>query len=179
MVQLSTLLFTAIIVFAIVGTMRGWTKEIVSTAGIILALFATWQFDGIILQPLTRGASPDQIFFLYAGILVLVALFAYQTPAAIDLIRAREEASRNRRAGCQERLLGLIIGGVNGYLLFGSLWYYLDRTGYPFAPFVFAPAPGSQSAGLVETLPLVFLVQGQLLTVLVIVLFLFVIVTML
>lgn len=179
MVQLSTLLFMFIGVFAIVGAMRGWTKEIVSTAGIILALFATWQFDGIILQPLVRGASPDQIFFLYAGILVLVALFAYQTPAAIDLIRARDEASRSRRAGCQERLLGLIIGGVNGYLLMGSVWYYLDRTGYPFPPYMYAPAPGTQSALLVESLPLVFLVQGQLLTILVVVLFFFVIVTML
>ncbi|PJF33691.1 MAG: hypothetical protein CUN49_17980, partial [Candidatus Thermofonsia Clade 1 bacterium] len=64
MVQLSTILWTLIVLFAIVGALRGWTRELISTAGIILALFATWQFDAVLIQPLTRGATPEQIFFL-------------------------------------------------------------------------------------------------------------------
>lgn len=177
MVQLSTLLWMMIIMFAIIGLLRGWTKEIVATAGIILALFASWQFDGIIIQPITQGATPQQIFYLYTGILVLITFFAYQTPGAA----ARLSEGRmwgDRRLGLQERLLGFVIGGVNGYLVFGSIWYYLDRTGYPFAPFIIAPAEGSPSRAMVDSLPLIFLVQGNLLTILVIVLFLFVIIAM-
>jgi uncharacterized membrane protein required for colicin V production len=174
MVQLSTILWTLIVLFAIVGALRGWTRELVSTAGIILALFATWQFDAVLIQPLTRGATPEQIFFLYSGILVVISFFAYQAPT--NIVARRQQAVMDRRQGVQERLLGFVLGGVNGYLIFGSIWYYLDRTGYPFAPYIFAPTPGSASAAMVESLPLIFLVQGNLLTVLVVVLFLLVLI---
>jgi uncharacterized membrane protein required for colicin V production len=173
-VQLSTILWTLIVLFAVVGAIRGWTRELISTAGIILALFATWQFDAVLIQPLTRGATPEQIFFLYSGILVVISFFAYQTPTG--LLARRQQAALDRRQGLQERLLGFVLGGVNGYLIFGSIWYYLDRTGYPFAPYIFAPSPGSASAAMVESLPLIFLVQGNLLTILVVVLFLFVLI---
>ncbi len=174
MVQLATILWTLIVLFAIVGAMRGWTRELISVAGIILALFATWQFDAVLIQPLTRGATPEQIFFLYTGILVVITFFAYQTPT--NLISRRQQAAVDRRQGLQERLLGFVLGGVNGYLIFGTIWYYLDRTGYPFAPFIFAPSPDSASAAMVQSLPLIFLVQGNLLTILVVVLFLFVLI---
>ncbi|MBE2192781.1 MAG: CvpA family protein [Anaerolinea sp.] len=177
MIQLSTVFWFLIIMFAVIGSLRGWTREIVAAAGIILALFATWQFDGVVLQPLLRGATPQQVFFVYTGILVLVTFFAYQTPTfASRLSDGRMWGSG--RMGLQERLLGLIIGGVNGYLLFGSIWYYLDRTGYPFAPFIYAPAPETMSAAMVQGLPLIFLVQNNLLTILVVVLFLFVLISM-
>lgn len=174
MVQLSTILWTLIVLFATMGALRGWTRELISTAGIILALFATWQFDAVLIQPLTRGATPEQIFFLYSGILVVISFFAYQTPNT--WIARKQQVIADRRQGLQERLLGFVLGGVNGYLIFGSIWYYLDRTGYPFPPYVFAPAPGSASAAMVESLPLIFLVQGNLLTILVVVLFLFVLI---
>lgn len=174
MVQLSTILWVLIVLFAVMGAIRGWTRELIATAGIILALFATWQFDAVLIQPLTRGATPDQIFFLYSGILVVISFFAYQTPN--NWVTRRQQAIMDRQQGLQERLLGFVLGGVNGYLIFGSIWYYLDRTGYPFAPYVFAPAPDSASAAMVESLPLIFLVQGNLLAVLVVVLFLFVLI---
>ncbi len=177
MIQLSTFLWSMIAMFGAIGFLRGWTKEIVATAGIILALFASWQFSAILIQPLTQGASPEQIFYLYTGLLLLITFFAYQTPGtAARLSEGRMWSSR--REGLQERLLGTVIGAVNGYLVFGSIWYYLDVTQYPFAPFITAPQPGSASAALVGSLPLIFLVQGNLLTVLVIVLFLFVIIAM-
>jgi hypothetical protein len=108
---------------------------------------------------------------------VVITFFAYQTPGtAARLSEGRMWSSR--REGLQERLLGLVIGAVNGYLVFGSIWYYLDVTQYPLSPYITAPVPGSASAAMVSALPLVFLVQGNLLTVLVIVLFLFVIIAM-
>lgn len=177
MMQLSTFLWSMIAMFAAIGFLRGWTKEVVATAGIILALFASWQFQGILLQPLTQGAAPEAVFYLYTGLLLVITFFAYQTPGtAARLSEGRMWSSR--REGLQERLLGLVIGAVNGYLVFGSIWYYLDVTQYPLAPYITAPVPGSASASMVSALPLVFLVQGNLLTVLVIVLFLFVIIAM-
>ncbi|NJL95402.1 MAG: hypothetical protein HC915_17610 [Anaerolineae bacterium] len=66
-------------------------------------------------------------------------------------------------------------GGFNGYLVIGSLWYFMHVLGYPFST-VLAPAPGSASAGLVESLPLSWLLDGNLLTLLVVGLFLFILI---
>jgi uncharacterized membrane protein required for colicin V production len=177
MMQLSTFLWSMIAMFGVVGFLRGWTKEIVATAGIILALFTSWQFSSILIQPLTQGASPEQVFYLYTGLLLIITFFAYQTPStAARMSEGRLWASR--REGLQERLLGSVIGAVNGYLVFGSIWYYLDVTQYPFAPYILPPSPGSASAAMVTSLPLIFLVQGNLLTILVVILFLFVIIAM-
>src|SRR5689334_12159595 len=177
MIQLSTFLWAMIVIFAVVGFLRGWTKEIVATAGIILALFTLYQFQSILIQPLTQGASPEQVVYLYSGILLLITFFAYQTPGTASRMSEGRMWS-GRREGLQERLLGAIVGGINGYLVFGSIWYFLDAMAYPFSPYIIAPAPGSASAAMVGSLPLIFLVQGNLLTILVIVLFLFVIIAM-
>ncbi len=179
MMQLSSVLWMATVAFAIVGFLRGWTREIVATAGIILALFTQQQFSSILFDPLTAGAGPEARFYLYGGILVILTFFAYQTPEQARRI-SNERLWSFRREGLQERLLGPVLGAFNGYLVFGSLWYYLDILNYPFYPYFTAPAPNSPSASLVASgiLPLTWLVHGNLLTVGVIVLFLFVIVAM-
>jgi uncharacterized membrane protein required for colicin V production len=177
MMQLSTYLWVMIFLFGIIGFLRGWTKEVVATAGIILALFIAFQFSDVFTSLLGQGARPEQLFYLYTGLLLIVTFFAYQTPGAA----ARMSEGRlwgSRREGLQERLLGTVIGAVNGYLVFGSVWYYLDRTNYPFPPSIVPPPPGSPSAAMVSSLPLIFLVDHNLLTILVVILFLFIIIAM-
>lgn len=179
MMQLSSVLWMFTLMFAAIGFLRGWTREVVATAGIILALFTQQQFSSLLFDPLTAGATPETHFYLYAGILIVITFFAYQTPThAYRLSEGRLWGSR--REGLQERLLGTVLGAFNGYLVFGSLWYYLDAYNYPFYPYFIAPAPNSPSAQLVASnlLPLSWLVQGNLLTIAVVVLFLFVIVAM-
>lgn len=177
MIQLSSFLYIMVVIFAVVGALRGWTKEIVASAGIILALFASQQFSAILFQPLLQGSRPDQYFWFYTILLMVVAFFAYQTPSTAQRL-SDGRMWGDRRIGLQERLLGMVIGGINGYLLFGSIWYYLDVTGYPLVPYIVPPGANSPSAQMISALPLNFLIQGNLLTVLVIVLFLFVIVAM-
>ena len=179
MMQLSSVLVMFVVMFAAIGFLRGWTREIVATAGIVLALFTQQQFSSIIFDPLTAGAGPEARFYLYSGILIVITFFAYQTPHhAARMSEGRLWSSR--RDNLQERLLGTALGMVNGYLVFGSLWYYLDVLNYPLYPYFMAPTLNSPSAQLVASgvLPLTWLVQGNLLTFAVIVLFLFVIVAM-
>jgi uncharacterized membrane protein required for colicin V production len=168
------------IIGGIVGFLRGWSKEIVATAGIILALFIQQQFQTVLFDPLTTGATAEAKFYLYTILFLLITFFAYQTPAQASRLSAGRLYSRERRESVTERTLGAVVGLFNGYLIFGSLWYWLDSFGYPFNPYFVAPAPGSPSAQLVASgvLPLTWLVQGNLLTIVVVVLFLFVIVTM-
>ncbi len=175
MIQLSSFLWFMIVMFGLIGYMRGWTKEIIALTGLVLAIFSLEQFKDVLLAPLTAGAAPAQQFYLYGGILLVIAFFAYQTPESLE---KRTQRHKGGREGFQEGLLGALLGGFNGYLLFGSLWYYMDNLGYPLSPYVSAPPLGSPSAAMVGQLPLVWMLEGNLLTLMVVVLFLFVIVVM-
>lgn len=175
MIQLSSALWFMVSLFAFIGFMRGWSKEIIALTGIVLALFALEQFRDILIAPLTAGANPDQQFYLYGGILLAIAFFAYQTP---ERFSKKTSKSRGARDTLQESLLGAVVGGFNGYLVFGSLWFYMDSLGYPLTPYISPPVAGSPSAIMVNQLPLVWLLEGNLLTLLMIVLFLFVIIVL-
>ncbi len=175
MIQLSTVLWGMVVMFGLIGFSRGWTKEVIALTGIVLALFTLEQFKDVFLAPLTAGAEPSQQFFLYGGILLIITFFAYQTPQRFEKRTAR---SQRMREGIQEGLLGGLIGAFNGYLVFGSLWFYLRDLNYPLAPFVPSPFAGTASAAMQTQLPLDWLLEGNLLTLLVVVLFLFVIVVL-
>lgn len=175
MIQLSALMIVLAIFFAIIGFLRGWNKELIATAGIILGLFALFQFDSLIRGVLLAGVSQDQVFLVQATLFIVVVFFAYQT-------RALGRGDRPQgRDNLQESILGGIVGFVNGYLIWGSLWYFMDINQYPFSPWIVAPAPGSPSDQARDLLPLVILGggingDGNLLAIAVIVLFLFVLI---
>jgi hypothetical protein len=174
MIQLATFLWGMIVLFAVIGFGRGSTKEMLSLSGIVLALFILEQFRDVLLSPLIASVPLSQQFYMIAGILLAVALFAYQTPDSFS----KRERSKDVREGLQEGLLGSAIGALNAYLLFGSLWYYMDNLGYPLSPFIMAPPLDSASAAFVNRLPLVWLLEGNLLTLMVVVMFLFVIIVL-
>lgn len=177
MIELAALLWVMAIFFAIIGFLRGWTKEVVSTAGIILGLFALFQFDTLIRGTLLANVSRDQVFLVQAGLFIVVVYFAYQTRAVFG----SERRGPGGRDALQESVLGGFLGFLNGYLIWGSIWYFLDINEYPLAPYVVAPAIGSPSDSARSLLPLVVLGggingSGDLLAVAVIVLFLIVLV---
>lgn len=176
MIQLATVLYGAIALFAIVGFSRGWTKEVIALTGIMLALFSLEQFRDVFLKRLTAGAEPAQEFYLKAAILLVITFFAYQTPARFQ--KGTKSKKKMREGGLQESLLGALIGGVNGYLVFGSLWYYMRQLGYPLSPNIAAPYVSTASDAMQLELPLDLLLVDNLLALLVVVLFLFVIVVL-
>lgn len=178
MMELSAILLMMAIFFAIIGFLRGWNKEIVATAGIVLGLFALFQFDTLLRGTLLANVSRDQVFFVQTGIFIAIVFFAYQTRSVMgaDLNRVREG-----RDALQNSVLGGLLGFLNGYLIWGSIWYFMDINEYPLAPYVIAPSPGSPSAQTQNILPLVLLGggpggSGDLLAVAVIVLFVFVLI---
>ncbi len=62
MIELSAVLVMMAVFFAFIGFLRGWNKEIISTAGIVLGLFALFQFDTILRGTLLANVSRDQVF---------------------------------------------------------------------------------------------------------------------
>ena len=70
-----------------------------------------------------------------------------------------------------------MLGALNGYLIWGTVWYFLDINDYPLSPLIIAPDPGSISAQNIGALPLA-LIGGaaggstEILTIVVILIFL-------
>ncbi|MBN2472176.1 MAG: hypothetical protein JXN59_15745 [Anaerolineae bacterium] len=175
MIQLGYFLWVMVGLFAVVGYIRGSVRELLSMSGIVLALFLLEQTGDVIISPVIGSASLEQQFYVYAGVLIIIAYFAYQTPDYMDFGGG---ARGDAREGLQEGLLGATIGGANAYLLFGALWYYMDNLHYPLSPAIMAPAPGTASAELINSLPMVWLLEGNLLTLVVVVMFLFVLIVL-
>jgi hypothetical protein len=127
MVSLTVLFGMLVSLFAIIGAMRGWAKELLVSAALMLGLFLNAILENYITAYLTALMlqPPLTQFILRGGVLVLLAFFGYQTPH----IRALQPKLARERM--EEILLGLVLGALNGYLLIGSLFFYLDQTGYP------------------------------------------------
>ena len=115
-----------IILFAIIGAMRGWAKELLVTSAVMLALFLINILENFIPPFHTAlTAEPDTRLITRAVIIILLAFFGYETP------RIRSLQPKVAREHLQDILLGFILGGLNGYLLIGSLWFFLHQAQYP------------------------------------------------
>lgn len=184
MIELNILVWVLSAFFGYVGALRGWTKEVISMAGVVLGLFALYRFDVLIRQTLFVALPNDQKFYLQTIIFLLIVFFAYQTRALVggDASRARGDSGRDP---LQTKVLGAIVGFINGYLIGGTIWYFLDinrlpNGQYPLFPYVVAPLPNTASAQALPNLPLYLLTQnganGDLLSLMVVVLFIVVLV---
>lgn len=196
MLSLTAAFWIMVFIFAFIGMMRGWTKEIVVTSAVILALFTINQFFSTIFgfvgwnNPAT--ASPELRrwqFFAMSMFLLLLAFFGYQGPT---LARSRAERL-NRRDNLQDRTLGFIVGAINGWLIVGTIWAFLENqlvsasnwvrfppdVPYPFDPTkIVRPAP--DLAPIIDNLPIPILTQSPfILPLLMVFVFIFVLVVLL
>lgn len=180
MMQLSALLWAMALLFGYIGFSRGWNKEVIALSGIILGLFALYQFDDVLRGTLLVTVSGDQVFLVQSAIFGIIVFFAYQTRALIgtEATRARGEGGRDQ---LQTNILGAVVGFINGYLIWGTFWYMMEINNYPLAPYITRPTAGSSSAITATQLPLYLLAggpagSGDLLALAVIVLFLIVLI---
>ena len=117
-----------VILFGVIGGMRGWAKEILVTFSVILALTLTTLLQSYI--PFVRDVVAKQgatFFWLRTIILLVLVFFGYQTP---NIARFAPKMTREK---FQDILLGMILGALNGFLIVGSVWHYMDQAHYPFA----------------------------------------------
>jgi hypothetical protein len=197
MISLVTTFWILVFLFGFVGMMRGWTREAIATASIILALFTINQFASTMFGFLgfDNNITPPpevrrQEFYILSAIILMFAFFGYQGPTLAvsrvgDRLRVRENL--------QDKIFGFMIGGLNGYLVVGSLWSFLEYkvvaasnwlrytpdVPYPFNPTtIIRPAP--ELAPIIENLPIPLLTQSPyILPVLMVLIFLFVLIVLL
>ncbi len=82
MVSLTVLFGMFVALFAVIGAMRGWAKELLVTSALVLGLFLNAILDNYITPYRTAMLlqPPLTQFALRGGVLLLMALFGYQTP---------------------------------------------------------------------------------------------------
>jgi hypothetical protein len=138
MMSLAAVFWLFLMVFAVIGGFRGWAKEILVVFSIVTAM----AIDALLRQffPTTVGnllmEPSSTAIYTRAAILLLMAYFGYQTPN----LPAFSGGGRFAREKLQDWLLGSIIGLINGYLIIGTLWSYMNDAGYQgLEAFVSAP----------------------------------------
>jgi uncharacterized membrane protein required for colicin V production len=128
------------IIFALIGAMRGWAKELLVIFAVVIAVFITYILEHHI--PFVRDAelfkSETSLFWLRAAILTAMVFFGYSTPSIPKLA----EFSRFSMHSIESAMLGFFLGILNGYFIVGTLWFYLDSAAYPF-DIVTAPVAGT------------------------------------
>ena len=155
---MTVLFWLFVVLFAIIGAMRGWAKEILVTFSVLLAIFII-----VLMQTYLPLMSPDSginqttRFWIQTAVITILVFFGYQTPNLRALAGPRFARDR-----VQDLLLGLILGAINGYLIVGSIWFYMAEAGYPFDPYFLTPdrntAMGQAAIDLLEKMPPAYLV---------------------
>lgn len=163
MITITFFFWTFVVIFAIIGAMRGWAQELLVAFSIILGLFVITVLG---LVPVVRDmvglgfvntdgsiitGLPATAFYIRSALIIALTFFGYQTPR---IKNERIKKATTRSGQLQDTLLGIIVGGINGYLVVGTLWFFLIQADY-FLDFVSRPTGDiADSANqIIELLP--------------------------
>ncbi len=129
MMSLVYVLWMLVVIFSMIGLLRGWVKEMLVAFSVILALTLNHVLRKYI--PIVSSLPDDstQLFWIMALVLVALVFFGYQTVAFVPHLQSK--ATRER---LQDSLFGLIVGALNGYLIAGSILYYIAQTNFQVFP---------------------------------------------
>lgn len=149
MVSLNVIFWTFVILFGMIGAMRGWARELLVTFGVILSLFILSVMERFVpfIQDLLASGEHVTLFWVRTLLVVGMVFFGYQTPNIPRLA----ETGRFMRDRFQDSLLGIFLGAINGFLIFGSIWYFLSDANYPFE-IITPPVAGTPGAEAAEAL---------------------------
>ena len=159
MISLAIIFWIMVVFFSLIGYLRGWQKEAIAVSGLIASVAVLQQF-GYELVTLIGAAtiSPDNLladpnyqlkqqFWIQVVFHAVTAFFSYQVVARLADNVTGGRIGERLRANLEKRIVGALLGLVNGYLLVGGLWSFLEyqvtQVGYqPLAPgvaYVFDP----------------------------------------
>ena len=127
MMSVVYLFWMFVILFAIVGWMRGWAKELLVAFSVILALGLNHVLRRYIPIAQNLPETDVSLFWVRTIILLVLVYFGYQTVISISHL-----ASKAARERLQDTLFGAILGAVNGYLIAGTILFYMHIADYPF-----------------------------------------------
>ena len=137
MISLNFTFWLLVVIFGLIGVFRGWAKELLVSFSLVLSL----AFNALLRRyvPVVNTLPDDGTALLWIRIIIILTLvfFGYQT---VGLPRFASKAAREK---LQDSLLGFVLGAVNGYLVIGSIWFYMHQALYPFTSYITAPVKGT------------------------------------
>lgn len=153
MISLTVLFYILVVLFAVIGSTRGRTKEFLVTLAAVVAIFTNAILEQFIpgyKDYLTQNSAAN-LFYVRSAIIFLIAILGYLTPKLPQIF-----VNQNPLGKIKDAFWGLFFGTINGYLLVGSIWSYMNDAGYPFAA-ITAPdastAFGKTALAMVSILP--------------------------
>jgi len=127
-------LFAALVVmFALIGMTRGYLRELGVTTVMMGMLYVLNRFEPYIESGLEKllggtsfgdGATTAECLFM---------IFVVSGVAFISYHGATLDFPGELPGRAQGLILGAVTGALNGYLIVGTLWFYLDKFAYPFS----------------------------------------------
>lgn len=155
-----------LIVFILVGYMRGFNKELGVTTMVLLAMFVLIRFGDRIVRWIDRAlrligmgfiGTPNEDlvrFNIYLLFLLFIVFISYEGETLAF--------AGTPPKGLAGKLLNLGAGFLNGYLIVGTIWYYLDFFKYPAQKWgLFKPPLTPFAQSLLPLLPQNVLPEGM------------------
>jgi uncharacterized membrane protein required for colicin V production len=137
MISLNFAFWLLVVLFGLIGMMRGWAKELLVSFSVVLSL----AFNSLLMRyvPIIQTLSPAEtpLFWIRITIVATLVFFGYQT---VNLSRFSSKANREK---LQDSLLGFVLGALNGFLVIGTIWFYLAEANYPFSEYITPPVAGT------------------------------------
>ncbi len=156
-----------VFVFALIGLGRGFLRELGVTTVLVLVLFFLSRLDPYLDRAMLKGiALVDST--VTAGqarqVQCWVMMFVIVGTTFLSYHGETLAFPGQLQHGLQAILLGLMAGAINGYLVAGSIWYYMDKFEYPIGWLGLSPGQFSTTAqAAIQYLPINFLGQPAVL----------------
>ena len=179
MINLFLLFCMSLGLFAMIGYMRGWQKEVIALSGLVGAVAVLQQFGYEIVSFLgmvpVEGAGVEEVvaarqsqIYIQVLFFIIIVFFSYQVVTRLAVSASGGRLGDRLRSGFERKVIGMFVGTLNGYLVIGSLWGFLEYVPvpsgyeqllpgveYPFDPtIIIRPAINTFALAFTEYLPL-------------------------
>ena len=139
-----------VILFAVIGAMRGWAKALLVAFSVITALAVNYfgEIRSFVKNLVPRSGSNARRpvpFWIRTIILIALVYFGYQT---VSIGRFASKAARER---LQDALFGAVLGAMNGYFVAGTILFYNHVANYPYRDII-SPATDPVIAQAIEVM---------------------------
>jgi hypothetical protein len=149
MIDAGVVFWAFVMILAFLGSMRGWVREMIVSFSMVFAIFAINELFKVPAVKDFINASPSPVWrWAFRAIpFLIISIFGYLGPAVAD--RANR-FDKNVRGKFEEGILSLLLGALNGYLLFSTLAWFAAEAGIlgntawpPSGQTLFRPPEGS------------------------------------
>lgn len=174
MISMVAVFFMFIIMFGFIGASRGWAKEILVVASVILTLAVISLIEDLLGLNKLFVANKSLQYWIRMSILIVLVFFGYQSPKVQRIAKATE-----RRGVIGEKLLSFLFGMISGFFVIGTAWAFSWEAGYPLLIGHIAAAPqklADETNRILTWLPPVWLNEPLKVFIALVVIFIFVII---